>query len=254
MLKLSGVSKSYGSGVKAVDKLDLHVRPGEIFGFLGPNGAGKTTTIKMVVGVLKPDEGEIEIGGVNLAREPIRAKLMTGYLPDEATLWDKLTGIEYLNFMGDVYGVSLEERKKRIIPLLETFEMTKPVGDPIGSYSRGMRQKIALIGSLLHRPRFWILDEPMMGLDPRSSFLLKEMMRSHVREGGSVFFSTHVMEVAERLCDRLGIINKGKLIAVGTTDEIRQLFAQEGDKTLEEVFLKVTEAKLPEDQLASLAK
>lgn len=254
MLKLSGVSKSYGSGVKAVDKLDLHVRPGEIFGFLGPNGAGKTTTIKMVVGILRPDEGRIEIGGVDLAQDPMRAKFMTGYLPDEAELWDKLTGIEYLNFMADVYGVSLEDRRTRAMTLLETFEMMKAVSDPIGSYSRGMRQKIALIGSLLHRPKFWVLDEPMMGLDPRSSFVLKELMRAHVREGGSVFFSTHVMEVAERLCDRVGIINKGKLIAVGTVEEIRALFSQEGDKTLEEVFLKVTEAKLPEDQLASLAK
>ena len=253
MLKLA-VSKSYGSGPKAVDSLDLHVRSGEIFGFLGPNGAGKTTTIKMVVGVLRPDEGSIEIGGADLAKQPTAAKVKTGYVPDEAALWDKLTGVEYLNFMGDVYGVPGDEREERVKPLLDMFEMTRAAPDPIGSYSRGMKQKIALVGSLIHRPSLWILDEPMMGLDPRSSYLLKELMRAHVNEGGAVFFSTHVMEVAERVCDRVGIIHKGKLIASGTVEEMQALFAQEGDKSLEEIFLKVTEAKLPEDQIASLAK
>ena len=254
MLKLKLVSKSYGSGPKAVDSLDLHVRSGEIFGFLGPNGAGKTTTIKMVVGVLRPDEGSIEIGGADLAKQPTAAKVKTGYVPDEAALWDKLTGVEYLNFMGDVYGVPGDEREERVKPLLDMFEMTRAAPDPIGSYSRGMKQKIALVGSLIHRPSLWILDEPMMGLDPRSSYLLKELMRAHVNEGGAVFFSTHVMEVAERVCDRVGIIHKGKLIASGTVEELQALFAQEGDKSLEEIFLKVTEAKLPEDQIASLAK
>lgn len=254
MLKLSRVSKSYDSKVKAVDSLNLEVLPGEIFGFLGPNGAGKTTTIKMVVGVLKPDEGSIEIGGADLIGDPLTAKRRLGYVPDEPALWDKLTGVEYLNFMGDVYGVPGNEREDRVMPLLDMFEMTKAASDPIGSYSRGMRQKITLIGSLMHQPPLWILDEPMMGLDPRSSFLLKELMRAHVREGGAVFFSTHVMEIAERLCDRLGIIHNGKLIAVGTAEEMRNLFSQEGDKSLEEIFLKVTEAKLPEDQVASLAK
>ncbi|MGI6632521.1 MAG: ABC transporter ATP-binding protein [Bacillota bacterium] len=254
MLKLKLVSKSYGSGPKAVDSLDLHVRSGEIFGFLGPNGAGKTTTIKMVVGVLRPDEGSIEIGGADLAKQPTAAKVKTGYVPDEAALWDKLTGVEYLNFMGDVYGVPGDEREERVKPLLDMFEMTRAAPDPIGSYSRGMKQKIALVGSLIHRPSLWILDEPMMGLDPRSSYLLKELMRAHVNEGGAVFFSTHVMEVAERVCDRVGIIHKGKLIASGTVEEMQALFAQEGDKSLEEIFLKVTEAKLPEDQIASLAK
>ena len=174
MLKLKLVSKSYGSGPKAVDSLDLHVRSGEIFGFLGPNGAGKTTTIKMVVGVLRPDEGSIEIGGADLATQPTAAKVKTGYVPDEAALWDKLTGVEYLNFMGDVYGVPGDEREERVKPLLDMFEMTRAAPDPIGSYSRGMKQKIALVGSLIHRPSLWILDEPMMGLDPRSSYLLKE--------------------------------------------------------------------------------
>ncbi|MEX0975288.1 MAG: ABC transporter ATP-binding protein [Bacillota bacterium] len=254
MLKVTQASKSYGSDAKAVDGLNLEVKPGEIFGFLGPNGAGKTTTIKMVVGVLKPDEGTILINGRDIAKDHIEAKKQIGFVPDEAQIWEKLSGVEYLNFMGDVYRVPGEERERRILPLLETFEMTGAVRDPIGSYSRGMRQKICLIGSLIHRPPLWILDEPMMGLDPRSSFLLKEIMRSHADQGGAVFFSTHVMEIAERLCDRVGIIHKGKLIAVGTVDEIRKLFAQEGNKSLEEIFLKVTEAKLSEEQVASLAR
>lgn len=254
MLRISGVSKSYDSRVRAVDGLDLEVHQGEIFGFLGPNGAGKTTTIKMIVGILKPDEGSIVVNGVDVAKEPVQAKKQIGYVPDEAQLWDKLTGIEYLNFMCDVYGVPGEEREKRALGLLESFEMLKVVGDPIGSYSRGMRQKIAIIGSLLHHPPLWILDEPMVGLDPRSSFLLKELMRSHADQGGAVFFSTHVLEVAERLCDRVGIIHKGKLIAVNTVEEMKKLFAREGDKSLEEIFLKITEAKLPEEQLAYLAK
>ena len=179
MLKITQASKSYGSDVKAVDGLDLEVKPGEIFGFLGPNGAGKTTTIKMTVGVLAPDEGTILVNGRDIVKDQIEAKKQIGFVPDEAQIWEKLTGVEYLNFMGDVYRVPGEERERRILPLLETFEMTGPVKDPIGSYSRGMRQKICLIGSLLHRPPLWILDEPMMGLDPRSSFLLKELMRSH---------------------------------------------------------------------------
>lgn len=252
MLQISYVSKSYDPTVKAVDKLNLHVRPGEIFGFLGPNGAGKTTTIKMIVGILRPDEGSIKVNGIDVVREPIKAKKQIGYVPDNAELWDKVTGVEYLNFLCDVYGVPAEEREMRAAELLENFEMLKAVGDPIGSYSRGMRQKIAIIGSLLHRPPLWILDEPMVGLDPRSSFLLKELMRAHAGQGGAVFFSTHVLEVAERLCDRVGIIHKGKLIAVNTVVEIKKLFSREGDKSLEEVFLKITEAKLPEEQLAIL--
>jgi len=254
MLQISYVSKSYDSTVKAVDKLNLNVRPGEIFGFLGPNGAGKTTTIKMIVGILRPDEGSIKVNGIDVVREPIKAKKQIGYVPDNPELWDKVTGVEYLNFLCDVYGVPVAEREMRAAELLENFEMLKAVGDPIGSYSRGMRQKIAIIGSLLHRPPLWILDEPMVGLDPRSSFLLKELMRAHADRGGAVFFSTHVLEVAERVCDRVGIIHKGKLIAVNTVVEIKKLFSEEGNKSLEEIFLKITEAKLPEEQLAILRK
>lgn len=254
MLTIEGASKSYGGGVKAVDRLNLKVNPGEIFGFLGPNGAGKTTTIKMIVGILKPDEGTVLVDGNNVDEDHIAAKKKIGYVPDDPQIWEKLSGVEYLNFLGDVYGVPGEKREKRLVPLLETFEMLGAVKDPIGSYSRGMRQKICVIGSLLHRPPLWILDEPMMGLDPRSSFLLKELMKSHAGGGGAVFFSTHVMEVAERLCDRVGIIHKGRLIQVGTVEEMRQLFAKEGDKSLEEIFLKITEAKLPAEQVASLGK
>ncbi len=254
MLKIDGVSKSYGGAQKAVDSLDLHIGKGEIFGFLGPNGAGKTTTIKLVVGILEPDTGSISVNGFDTQKESIPSKKQIGYVPDEANLWEKLTGAEYLTFMCDVYGVLPADRDKRVGPLLEAFEMSAALGDPIGSYSRGMRQKIGLIGSLLHRPPLWILDEPMVGLDPRSSFLLKGLMRSHADRGGSVFFSTHVMEVAERLCDRVGIIHKGKLIATHTVEDMKNLFQREGDKSLEEVFLKITEAKLPEDQLRSLAE
>lgn len=253
MLKLTGVSKSYEPGRRAVDGVTLEVKPGEILGFLGPNGAGKTTTIKMIVGILKPDEGRIEVNGFDLAKEPIAAKKQMGYVPDESNLWDKITGAEYLNFVADVYGVPGPERLSRAKELLDIFEMTEAVSDPIGSYSRGMRQKIATIASLLHRPKLWILDEPMMGLDPRSSYLMKVMMRSHADQGGAVFFSTHVLEVAERLCDRVGIIHQGKLRVVGTVGEIRGLFAKK-EESLEEIFLKVTEVTLSKEQLESLAK
>lgn len=254
MLKFAHVSKSYGGPVKAVDDLNLHVQSGEIFGFLGPNGAGKTTAIKMVMGILEPDQGTILVKGIDTRKDPIQSKKQIGYVPDEANLWEKLTGAEYLSFMCDVYGVPGNQRDERVRPLLDAFEMTGALADPIGSYSRGMRQKIALIGSLLHRPALWVLDEPMVGLDPRSSFLLKELMKSHAAQGGSVFFSTHVMEVAERLCDRVGVIHKGKLIATHTVQDMKSLFAREGDRTLEEVFLKITEAKLPEDQSESLTR
>ncbi|HHY38328.1 MAG TPA: ABC transporter ATP-binding protein [Clostridia bacterium] len=254
MLRLTDVSKSYEPGKRAVDGITLEVKAGEIFGFLGPNGAGKTTTIKMIVGILRPDEGRIEVNGHDLAKDPVAAKKQMGYVPDESNLWEKITGAEYLNFVADVYGVPGPERASRAKELLDIFEMTEAVSDPIGSYSRGMRQKIATIASLLHRPRLWILDEPMMGLDPRSSYLMKVMMRSHADQGGAVFFSTHVLEVAERLCDRVGIIHQGKLRVVGTVGEIKGLFAKKEDETLEEVFLKLTEVTLPKEQLESIAR
>lgn len=239
MIKIENVSKSYNKGtVKAVDRLDIHVKPGEIFGFLGPNGAGKTTTIKMIVGLLNPDEGKITIKGFDNKIQTLEAKKNIGYVPDNPDLYDRLTGMEYLNFMADVYQVSLAERKERIKYFLEMFELTDAAADLIKSYSHGMKQKIAITGALIHEPAVWILDEPMVGLDPKSAHLLKELMRRHCERGNSVFFSTHIMEVAEKLCDRIGIISKGRLVAIGTLEELRR-----GDNadSLENIFLELTE-------------
>ena len=234
MIEIKNLSKSYNKGaVKAVEDLNLHVKPGEIFGFLGPNGAGKTTTIKMMVGLLIPDKGTISIAGYDNAKNPLEAKQNIGYVPDNPDVYDRLTGMEYLNLMADVYKVSVEDRRERINYFLDMFNLTDAVGDLIKSYSHGMKQKIVLTGALLHNPAVWILDEPMVGLDPKSSHLLKEYMRKHCDRGNTVFFSTHILEVAERLCDRIGIINKGKLIAIGSMDELRH-----GDQagSLENIF------------------
>lgn len=237
MLSIKNVSKSYARGkVKAVDDISLEVRPGEIFGFLGPNGAGKTTTIKMIAGVLPIDSGTITINGCDIEKDPINAKLSMGYVPDTHDIYDRLTGIEYLNFIADVYGVSREERKRSIEKYLDMFDMKQAAGQPIKSYSHGMKQKIIVAGALLHNPLLWILDEPMTGLDPKAAHLLKEEMNRHCEKGYTVFFSTHILEVAERLCHRIGIINKGKIIAVGTLDELRS----SGDESLESIFLELT--------------
>lgn len=239
MIEVSNVSKSYNKGaVKAVDNLNLKVNKGEIFGFLGPNGAGKTTTIKMIVGLLNSDEGSITINGADIRKDALVAKKHIGYVPDNPNLYDRLTGIEYLNFMSDVYKVSAQERRTRIEHYLEMFELQDAAADLIKSYSHGMKQKIALTGALIHNPAVWILDEPMVGLDPKSAHLLKEQMREHCDRGNTVFFSTHILEVAEKLCDRIGIIHKGRLIAIGTMDELRQ-----GDNkdSLENIFLELTE-------------
>lgn len=239
MIRIQNLSKSYNKGqVKAVDNLSLHVKPGEIFGFLGPNGAGKTTTIKMIVGLLNPDEGDISIKGFDIKRQPIEVKKNLGYVPDNPDVYDRLTGIEYLNFMADVYQVPAEVRKKRIAYFLEMFGLSDAGSDLIKSYSHGMRQKIVLTGALIHDPALWILDEPMVGLDPKSAHLLKEQMRMHCDKGNTVFFSTHVLEVAERLCDRIGIIHKGKLVAIGTMEELRR---GDGAESLENIFLELTE-------------
>jgi len=241
MIELRNVSKSYNKGkVKAVDDLTLVVRPGEIFGFLGPNGAGKTTTLKMIVGLLKPDAGTIAVNGLDTQTNDLACKAMTTYVPDYPAIYERLTGLEYLNFIGDVYGVPKAERLQRIEKWLEIFELTKAVGNPIQSYSHGMKQKIVLTAALLPAPRVMILDEPMVGLDPRSAHQLKELMREHCDQGKTLFFSTHIMEVAEKLCDRIGIINKGRLIACGTMDELKKLDA-EPDQSLENIFLELTE-------------
>lgn len=240
LLKLRNISKTYGRAqVKAVDNVNLDIRPGEIFGFLGPNGAGKTTTIKMIVGLLKPDEGVITIDGVNVWEEPLKAKSMISYVPDNPEIYDRLKGIEYLNFIADMYGVSKDDRRKKLDYYLELFNIKDAVGDIIASYSHGMKQKLVLTSALLNDPKLFILDEPMVGLDPKSAFNLKEIMRKMCDEGRIVFFSTHVLEVAERLCDRIAIINKGKIIAMGTMEELRS-HAEERE-SLEKIFLELTE-------------
>ncbi|TJX13792.1 ABC transporter ATP-binding protein [Tissierella creatinini] len=240
MLTLKNISKSYNKGsIKAVDNLDLVINSGEIFGFLGPNGAGKTTTIKMIVGLLKPDEGSIVLDGVDVWRDSLKAKSIISYVPDNPEIYDRLKGIEYLNFIADMYGVSKEERKTKIYYYSKLFNIEDVLGDIISSYSHGMKQKLVLTSALLNNPSLFILDEPMVGLDPKSSFNLKEIMRKLCDEGKTVFFSTHVLEVAEKLCDRIAIINKGKIIAHGTMEELRE-HAKERT-SLENIFLELTE-------------
>jgi ABC-2 type transport system ATP-binding protein len=238
MLTLSHVSKAYGSAkAKAVDDLSLDIAGGQIIGFFGPNGAGKTTTIKMVTGILAPDSGRICVNGYDIAKQPLEAKMCLGYVPDSPDMFLRLTGMEYLNFMGDMYRVPAGERETRIAQSAEAFEMTATLDTRMQSYSHGMRQKLIIMGVLLHQPEVWILDEPLTGLDPKASFELKEMMRGHARAGKTVFFSTHVLEVAEKLCDKVVIINKGRMIFF---DELDKLKARHSDLSLEEIFLAVT--------------
>jgi len=240
MIELNRVSKSYNKGrVKAVDELTLTVRPGEIFGFLGPNGAGKTTTLKLIVGLLRPDAGTILVDGIDTQKDPLAAKAVTTYVPDTPAIYERLTGLEYLNFIGDVYGVPKADRLRRIEKWLDIFELADSVSSPIQSYSHGMKQKIVLIAALLPAPRVMVLDEPMVGLAARSAHAMKEMMRTHCAGGGTLFFSTHIMEVAEKLCDRLAIIHKGRLIAQGTLEELRARDRE--DESLEKIFLELTE-------------
>ena len=221
MIEIKNVSKSYKKDRKVIDDISLKIKDGEIFGFIGPNGAGKTTTIKMITGILDIDEGDIYIEGISIKENPIEAKKLFGFVPDNPDMFLKLTGIEYLNFIADMYEVSTENRIERINNLAKDFEMDKVLNNKIQSYSHGMRQKIIIIGELIHEPKNWILDEPLTGLDPRSSYDLKKLMREHSNSGKTVFFSTHVLEVAEKLCDRVGIIVKGKIIFVGTLEELR---------------------------------
>ncbi|HOM42138.1 MAG TPA: ABC transporter ATP-binding protein, partial [Bacillota bacterium] len=228
MIELINVNKSYSGIVKAVDDLTLTIPEGQITGFLGPNGAGKTTTIKIITGVLNADSGSITINGTNIRENPLEAKRQFGYVPDNPDMFLRLKGMEYLNFMADIYDVPGDLRKKRIQELAESFEMEAALNDQIQSYSHGMRQKIVIMGVLIHDPSVWILDEPMTGLDPKSSFTLKEMMKTHAAAGKTVFFSTHVLEVAEKLCDRVAIINKGKLLFYGTMEEMRENFRSNG--------------------------
>lgn len=239
MIEITNVSKIFGGKNKAVDNISLTVPKGEIVGFLGPNGAGKTTTLKMITGILKPDEGNITINGIDIEKEPIEAKRQFGFVPDNPDMFLRLKGIEYLNFMADIYEVDSNERKLRIDAMTERFDMSKALFDQIQSYSHGMRQKIVIMGALIHDPDVWILDEPMTGLDPRSSFMLKEMMKEHVEKGKTVFFSTHVLDVAEKICSKVAIINKGKILFYGSLEEMRQHFAQ--NQSLENMFLELVE-------------
>ena len=239
MIEIKNVDKSYLKNEKCIDNLNLKINDGEIFGFLGPNGAGKTTTIKMITGILQMDSGEILLDGTSITENPVEAKRKFGFVPDNPDLFLKLKGIEYLNFLANIYKVPKKESAERIEILSKQFDIYESLNEKIQSYSHGMKQKIVLIGALLHSPHNWILDEPMTGLDPKSAHDLKELMREHAKAGNTVFFSTHVLEVAEKLCDRIGIINKGKLIFVGTYKEMKKQFKE--DASLEELFLDITE-------------
>lgn len=239
MIELFNVNKSFNKASKAVDNVSLTINDGEIFGFLGPNGAGKTTTIKMITGILKPDSGEININGIDIKKNPLKAKEQFGFVPDSPDMFLRLKGIEYLNFMADIYNVPKELRKERIENLSERFQMKSALGDQIQSYSHGMRQKIVIMGVMVHEPSVWILDEPMTGLDPKSSYILKQMMREHADSGKTVFFSTHVLEVAEKICDKVAIINKGKILFSGSLAELKE--HAKGNESLEKMFLEMTE-------------
>ena len=237
MIEIKNVSKSYKKGEKVINNLNLEIKDGEIFGFIGLNGAGKTTTIKMIRGILEIDEGEILINKKNIAKEPVEAKKMFGLVPDSPDMFLKLRGIEYLNFIADVYKVSKKERVKKIEELSEEFGMTDELDNKIENYSHGMRQKIVIIGALLHSPKNLILDEPITGLDPKSSFDLKTIMKQYAQKGNTVFFSTHILEIAEKLCDRIAIIHEGNLIFVGTLEELKSNFDE--NDSLEDIFIKI---------------
>ena len=231
MLEIRNYSKTYGEGKKATDNVSLTVESGDIYGFIGHNGAGKSTTIRAVVGVLDFTEGEIYIDGHSVKNEPMECKKVTAYIPDNPDLYENLTGIQYLNFVADVFDISAADREERIKKYADMFEITDSLGDMIGSYSHGMKQKVAIISALIHEPKLMVLDEPFVGLDPKASFILKEIMREMCRNGSAIFFSTHVLDVAEKLCNKVAIIRKGKIMAMGTMDEITE------GHSLEETFL-----------------
>lgn len=242
MIEIKKLTKIYEGKTekKAVDNISLSIEKGKIFGFLGPNGAGKSTTIKMMVGLLKQTEGNILFDGIDTLDDPVGTKKLFSYVPDNPDIYEVMTGLDYLNFLADIRGLGKDERKEKIDEYAKLFSMQDDLGGFIKSYSHGMRQKIVLIGALIHEPEFLILDEPMVGLDPKSSYELKEVMRRRADAGKSVFFSTHVLEVAEKVCDKIAIINHGKIIASGTMDELRSLEHEEGG-SLEKIFLELTE-------------
>ena len=232
MLSIEHLTKRYGEKT-AVDDLSLHIRPGEIFGFIGHNGAGKSTTIKAAVGILQVDAGTVTINGTSLRDDPVKCKQELAYIPDNPDLYDFMSGIKYLNFIADIFGIPAAERQERIRRYADLFELTEDLAQPISAYSHGMKQKLAVIAAWLHDPKLIVMDEPFVGLDPKASHLLKEMMREHCGRGGAIFFSTHVLEVAEKLCDKVAIIKQGRLVKVGTMEEVK------GDDSLEEVFLEL---------------
>ncbi len=232
MLQINNLTKIYGEK-KAVDNLSIHIKSGEIYGFIGHNGAGKTTTLKSAVGILKFEQGEIFVGGISIKENPLECKKQIAYIPDNPDLYEYMTGIKYLNFVADVYGVSTAERQSKIKKYADMFEIYGDLGQSIASYSHGMKQKLAIVSAWLHSPKLILMDEPFVGLDPKAAHTLKEMMREHCDNGGAIFFSTHVLEVAEKLCDKVAIIKGGKLIKSGTMEEVK------GDESLEEVFLEL---------------
>ena len=232
MLKIEHLTKCYGEK-KAVDDLILHIAPGEIYGFIGHNGAGKTTTLKSVVGIQQFDQGEIFIGGVSVQKDPLACKKQLAYIPDNPDLYEYMTGIQFLNFVADIFGVSAQDRQERIHTYADRFELTDDLAQSIAAYSHGMKQKLAIIAAWIHQPKLIVMDEPFVGLDPKAAHLLKGMMREICDEGGAIFFSTHVLEVAEKLCDKIAIIKAGKLIRSGTMEEVK------GDDSLEDVFLEL---------------
>ncbi|PWL68021.1 MAG: ABC transporter ATP-binding protein [Clostridiaceae bacterium] len=234
MLKIEHLTKIYGEK-KAVDDLSLHIRPGEIYGFIGHNGAGKTTTIKACCGILNFEEGNIQIDGISVKENPLECKKKLAYIPDNPDLYDFMTGIRYLNFIADIFGVNANDRQERIHKYADMFELTQDLAQPISAYSHGMKQKLAIISALIHEPKLIIMDEPFVGLDPKASHLLKETMHELCATGTAIFFSTHVLEVAEKLCDKVAIIKEGRLICAGTMEEVK------GDASLEEVFLEMEE-------------
>ncbi len=234
MLEIKNLKKTYKGGKTAVANLSLSVKPGDIYGFIGHNGAGKTTTIKCVVGIHDFNEGEILVDGVSIRKDPIRCKKVLAYIPDNPDLYDYLTGIQYLNFMADIFEIPAEEREQRIREEADAFEITSALGDLISSYSHGMKQKLAIIGALIHQPRLLILDEPFVGLDPKAALVLKNKMHQLCEAGSAIFFSTHVLDVAEKLCNKIAIIRQGELIAAGETEKLT------GGASLESVFMEVT--------------
>ena len=234
MLRIDHLTKTYGEK-KAVDDLSLHIAPGEIYGFIGHNGAGKTTTLKSIAGILQFDAGDIRIGGISIREDPLACKRMMAYIPDNPDLYEYMTGIKYLNFIADIFGVSADDRQARIRDYAARFELTDDLAQPIAAYSHGMKQKLSIISAWLHQPRLILMDEPFVGLDPKAAHLLKGMMRELCDAGGAIFFSTHVLEVAEKLCDKVAIIKGGRLIRSGTMEDVK------GDESLESVFLELEE-------------